>query len=155
MRTDWKSYRHIHTRVVKSKEHNVQKSRSMWAPQMKVKWLNRLYTHVHMCSYLYACINDNYEDMNFEGVGGISRREGKLASDGKAILIHEIHWKTLKITSLNEKFINLISSELSTSSVKLLRNIVLHITILLSLLTCCTKQIYFIFINMCQYFYFT
>lgn len=46
---------------------------------------------MHKCTYLYACNNDNYEDMNFEDVGGIRGREGKLASDRKAILMHEIH----------------------------------------------------------------
>lgn len=84
---------HIYTRVVKSKEHNVQKSTSMWHHKWKLKWLNSLYTYVHKCTYLYACNNDNYVDMNFEGMGGIRGREGKLTSDGKAIVMHEIHWK--------------------------------------------------------------
>lgn len=124
------------------------------------KWkLNDSTGYIHMCICVHTYMHVSMIIMKiwilkvWEQLA--EEEKGKLASDGKAILIHEIHWKTLKITSLNEEFINLISSELSTSSVKLLRNIVLHITILLSLLTCCTKQIYFIFINMCQYFYFT
>lgn len=44
-----------------------------------------------MCTQLYACNNNNYEDKNFEGVGGVRGREGKLASNGKAILMHEIY----------------------------------------------------------------
>lgn len=46
-----------------------------------------------MCIHLYASNNDNYDNMNFEYVGGVRGKEGKLASDGKSILMHKIHWK--------------------------------------------------------------
>lgn len=91
MKTDWKNTYIQELSKVKNTLFRNQHQCGHY--KWKLKWLNSLYTYVHKCTYLYACNNDNYEDMNFEDVGGIRGREGKLTSDGKAIVMHEIHWK--------------------------------------------------------------